>query len=61
MEEIAIVRRRSRVVPILLALLVFASIVVAGLYLVGTGAVNIGGMMESEPLMMAGGTTDGLA
>ena len=43
MEEIAIVRRRSRVVPILIALLVLAALVVAVFYVIGSGGVmNIG-------------------
>jgi hypothetical protein len=43
MEEMSIVRRRSRIVPILFALLVLAAIVVAALYVIGTGGVmNIG-------------------
>jgi hypothetical protein len=39
MEEITIVRRRNRVVPILIALLVLAAIVLAVLYVIGTGGV----------------------
>jgi hypothetical protein len=51
MEEIAIVRRRSRVVPILIALLVLAAVVVAVLYVVGTGGVmNIGAIGGADML-----------
>jgi hypothetical protein len=49
MEEIAIVRRRSRVVPILIALLVLAAIVVAVLYVIGTGGeMNIGAIIGAD-------------
>ena len=39
MEEISIVRRRHRVAPIVIAVLVIAAIAVAVLYLIGTGGV----------------------
>ena len=49
MEEIAIVRRRSRVVPILIALLVLAAVVVAVLYVIGSGGVmNIGAIIGAD-------------
>ena len=51
MEEIAIVRRRSRAVPILIALLVLAAIVVAVLYVIGTGGVmSIGATIGADSL-----------
>ena len=62
MEEITIVRRRSRLVPILLAILVLAAIVVAALYVIGSGGVaNIGAAGEADPLASIGRMIHGIA
>ena len=42
MEEITVVRRRSRVWPLLLTLLLVAVIVLAALWLMGTQPVDVG-------------------
>ena len=62
MEEIAIVRRRSRVVPILIALLVLAAIVVAVLYVIGTGGVlSVGLTIGADPSGSSVGGIHGIA
>ena len=62
MEEITIVRRRSRVIPVLIAILVLAAIAVAVLYVIGTGGVtNIGAASGINPLASSGGFVHGIA
>ena len=62
MEEITIVRRRSRVIPVLIAILVLAAIAVAVLYVIGTGGVaNIGAASGTDPLTLSGGFAHGIA
>jgi len=62
MEEIGIVRRRSRIVPLLIVLLVLAAIVLAVLYVIGIGGVrNIGALNGAVPSALVAGGLYGIA